>query len=151
MGTHGTKGVRNGRATSGFVRRITMIAAHTMTNAMSVPMFTRSARSFNGKTAATSATSTPVRMVALCGVRKRGCTAAKKLFGMRPSRAIASSTRACESSSTRRTLVIPTTAPSEIRNSATGSPRALKALATGAWMSIWSYGIMPVSTAATRM
>ena len=72
IGTSGTNGVRNGRRRPGLVRRMTSTAAHTMTKAISVPMFTRSARILSGKSAATAATSTPVRMVALCGVRKRG-------------------------------------------------------------------------------
>ena len=40
---------------SGCVRRMTITAAQTTTNANSVPMFTRSARSFSGKIAPTSA------------------------------------------------------------------------------------------------
>jgi len=69
------------------VRRMTITAAHTMTKAMSVPMFTSSARSRSGKSAATIATRMPVSMVALWGVRKRGCTAAKNSRGISPSRA----------------------------------------------------------------
>src|SRR5579875_3753779 len=75
---HRDHGVRNGRGRSGFVRRMTITAVHTITKAMSVPMFTSSASSLSGKTAAAAATSTPVKIVARCGVRKRGCTAPKK-------------------------------------------------------------------------
>ena len=85
-----------------------------MTKAIRVPMLTRSARSFSGKSAPASATRMPVKMVALYGVRKRGCTAPKKLREMRPSRARASRMRAWLSSSTSSTLVMPTTAPAAI-------------------------------------
>ena len=151
IGTTGMKGVRNGRCISGCVRRITITAAHTTTKAISVPMFTRSARSFSGKSAPTRPTKMPVTMVARCGVRKRGWTAPKKLRGMSPSRAIANRMRAWLSMRTSSTLVIPTTAPAEISRCATPSPRAANASATGASRSISWYGTMPVSTAATRM
>src|SRR5438094_896965 len=129
IGTSGTSGVRKGRFTCGFVRRMIMTAAQTMTNAMSVPMFTRSARILRGKSAATVATNTPVRIVALCGVRKTGWTAAKNERGISPSRAMARRMRAWLNRSTRRTLVIPTTAPSEMKNTAMGSPRTANARA----------------------
>ena len=93
-----------------------------MTNAKSVPMFTSSARTRNGTTAATAATKRPVTSVALCGVRKRSCTAPKNSTGSKPSRAIASSTRAWLSIMTRRTDVMPLMAPSEMRKRAHGNP-----------------------------
>ena len=72
------------------------------------------------------ATMTPVRIVDFHGVRKRGCTAPKKLSGSRPSRAIASSTRGWLSMSTSMTDVMPATAPSEIRNCAQSQAHLLE-------------------------
>ena len=77
-------------------------------------------------------------MVDFQGVRKRGCTAPKKLGGTSPSRAMASSTRGWLSISTSSTEVMPATAPTEMRNWAQGRPACWKASATGASMLIWS-------------
>ena len=139
------------RAPSGFVRRMMSTAAHTMTNAKSVPMLTSSARMRSGRKAAPMATKTPVRIVDFHGVRNFSWIAPKKLCGTRPSRAIARMTRGWLSIMTSSTEVMPVSAPSEIRNCAHGSPTCRNASETGASMLILSYGTMPVSTAATAM
>ena len=96
-------------------------------------------------------TQIPVRIVDFQGVRNFGWMAAKKLGGSSRSRAIARKTRGWLSIITSRTEVIPVRAPTVISRFAQGSPFWAKASETGASMLILSYGIMPVSTAATAM
>ena len=93
----------------------------------------------------------PVRIVDFQGVRNRSCTAPKNPLGSRPSRAIARKIRGWLSIMTSSTDVMPATAPIEIRSCAQGSPTWRKASDTGASMLIWSYGTIPVRTAATAM
>ena len=69
-------------------------AAHTITNASNVPMFTRSESSLNGNNDDNSAAKMPVTIVDFHGVLNFGCTSPKKLVGNRPSRAIARRMRA---------------------------------------------------------
>ena len=78
---------------SGSVLRKIHTAAETMMNANRVPMLTRSASKPRGASAAAAATPTPTTIVDFQGVLNRGCTAAKTLWGKRPSRDIASRIR----------------------------------------------------------
>src|SRR5437016_1775139 len=67
IGTKGTSGQRNGRATSGWRRRMMSTAAQTITNASNVPMLVNSARILSGMSAPISPTTVPVRIVAFQG------------------------------------------------------------------------------------
>ena len=111
IGTTEPSGARNGRCTSGCVRRMISTAAQTITNASSVPMFTSSARMRSGRNAPMAATHTPVRMVDFHGVRNRSWTAPKNPVGSKPSRAMARKIRGWLSIITSSTEVIPATAP----------------------------------------
>ena len=72
IGTIGMNGRRNGLGWSGLVYRSMITPMHTRTNAKNVPIFVMSAASPMGMNAARIATAMPVRMVARCGVPKRG-------------------------------------------------------------------------------
>lgn len=67
-GSAGTHGMRKGRGRSGRVRRRTMTAIDTMTNAISVPMLTRWPSVPIGVRPAAMATTTPVTIVETWGV-----------------------------------------------------------------------------------
>src|SRR5881396_3564700 len=71
-GTNGTQGVLKGRGCPGAVRRRTRMPAATRIKANNVPMLHTSAISSILATAEMAATKTPVRMVGMWGVRKRG-------------------------------------------------------------------------------
>ena len=60
IGTSGTSGVRNGRSSSGRLRRSTHTPPHTSTNASSVPMFTSWPRIWIGNSPVKTATAIPV-------------------------------------------------------------------------------------------
>src|ERR1700691_3609206 len=89
IGISGTHGVRKGRGWLGFVYRNTITEIDTITNASSVPMFTIFATWSIGVTLPTTAASRPTSIVFFHDVRNFGCTAAKNVFGKRPSLAIA--------------------------------------------------------------
>src|SRR5574342_1161964 len=93
IGVTGAKGARNGRSALGLVLRMINTAAQTITKASKVPIFTNSAKIRNGIKAEAVATKMPERMVDLHGVRNFSWTSPKKLWGTRPSRAIANKTR----------------------------------------------------------
>src|SRR5215467_13821966 len=83
---------------------------HTSRNAKSVPMFVRSTVSSMVPMPEKNATTTPVRIVDLWGVRKRGCTDEKK-DGRKPSRAIEKKMRGWPSWKTSKTAVDAMTDP----------------------------------------
>src|SRR5688572_15526751 len=94
-----------------------MTAAHTMTNANSVPILVISPTTWIGVKPAKTATMTPVMMVVMYGVRYLGWTLLTAA-GKRPSRLIAKKMRGWLMSMTRSTLVIPATAPADTRPAA---------------------------------
>ena len=67
-------GARNGRTASGRLMRSMMIAAHTTMKANSVPIDVISPTTSMRSRPANTATTTPVMMVVMYGVPKRGCT-----------------------------------------------------------------------------
>jgi hypothetical protein len=92
-GNAGTSGTRKPRSRSGCVRRRTITPALTIKNANSVPMFTSSASSLSGITAASAATTTPMMSVMTTGTRREFSRARPR--GSSPSRAIANAIRVC--------------------------------------------------------
>ncbi len=109
-GTSGTQGVRNGRGTSGILRRRIHTPRHTMTKAERVPMLTSCASAEIGRNAAATATGIPTTIEEIQGVRNRGCTTLAQR-GSRPSRDMVKKMRDCPSSITSITLESPATAP----------------------------------------
>ena len=89
----------------------------------------------------------PVRMVALCGVRKRGWTAPKKLARDEAvARHREQDARLAQQQHEQHARDADDRADRDQEHVPTASPRAANASATGASMSISSYGTMPVST-----
>ncbi len=117
------------------VRRSTGTATDTTTNAASVPMLTRFARSVSGTKPASRATTAVVSAVMTYGVPQRGWTAASRA-GSSPSRPIAKPIRPIATMSTRITLVSPATAATEISVAARPTPTVSNASAIGALSSI---------------
>src|SRR5579864_7368340 len=93
-GNQGTRGTRNDRGRSGWLRRKKITPSETSTNANSVPMFERSAASPISTKPAGMPTAKQAIQVDQCGVLNFGCTAEKSL-GSRPSRDMAYQIRAC--------------------------------------------------------
>ncbi len=111
IGTRGTIGVRNGRASSGLRRRRIHTPAQTMTKASKVPMLTISVSTSIGRDAASTATNMPTVSVEIQGVRKRRWTALN-MEGSKRSRDMEKNTRDYPSSMTTIVLVRPMSAPS---------------------------------------
>src|SRR5450432_2286459 len=72
MGTSGTRGVRNGRAISGWRQPKIHTPAHTRTKASNVPMLTISSSTLMGRDAAKMATKIPTVNVEIQGVLNLG-------------------------------------------------------------------------------
>src|SRR5690348_12507240 len=87
IGTTGTHGVRNGRAVSGCVRRITQTLAQTMTKANRVPMLVMCPTTDSGRKAEKGATKIMNSRFERHGVRNFGWTS-EKTWGTSPSRDI---------------------------------------------------------------
>ena len=113
-------------------------------------MLTISPRISSGTRAATSATNPPISIWLRYGVPKRGCTCANRR-GSSPSSAMLKKIRLCPYSSTRITVVSPVSAPSFTSTANQPSPITSIARAIGSGTSSWSYGTIPVSTAATAI
>ena len=99
--THGI-GTLNLRSRSGSRRRIASIAAHTATNAVSVPALASAAISLSGKIAAITATTIAVKMVIRTGVPRFDTRA--RLCGSSPSRAMVKKIRLCPKKNARITV-----------------------------------------------
>src|SRR5215471_15691009 len=91
-GMTGTQGVRKGRGTPGWVRRMIQTATQTMTNAKSVPILVMWPTTERGRKAERGATKNRNRRFERHGVRNLGCTS-EKIFGTSPSRDIEKNTR----------------------------------------------------------
>src|ERR1700692_123954 len=72
IGKSGTNGTRNVRGMSGLRARRYSTPAQTTVNAISVPMLTRLSSWLSGTISASTATATPVIIVVIIGVLKRG-------------------------------------------------------------------------------
>src|SRR5580698_1185261 len=150
IGTSGTNGVLNGRSISGCRTRSTQTPAHTIVNASSVPMFTRSDRKSMSFTAGMSATIEPTTIVEIHGVRNLGCTADAHL-GSSPSLDIEKNTRDWPSSITSITVANPKTAPIFTSSEPQLTPVTSIPTATGSLTFSCGYFTSPVSTDDTRM
>lgn len=150
-GKTGENGHLKGRSRSGSTYRRMSTDAHTHVKANKVPMLVRSARMLNGSRLAADATTKPVRIVELDGVCHLGWTAPKKPIGINPSRAIAKKIPGCPIIITSNTDVMPAIAPMVTMNWVDVKPTCSKARATGAFVSILSFGTIPVSTAETAI
>ncbi len=111
-------------------------------------MLTSFARVVSGTSAARIATTTPVTIDTMYGVRSVGCTLAK-IGGSSRSRPIAKNTRLCPSSKISTTAVRPAKAPMDISTAKACLPTWSKALASGASTLSLLYFTMPVTTSET--
>src|SRR6185503_2131113 len=114
IGITGTHGVRNGRGVSGYVRRMIKTAAHTMTNANSVPILVMCPTTESGRKAENGVTKSMNSKFERHGVRNLGWTS-EKTFGTSPSRDMEKNTRLWPSSITSITEVNPQMIPNLIR------------------------------------
>ena len=111
-------------------------------------MLTSSPTSPIGSRPASTATTAPVEIVAMWGVRSVGWISAAT-GGSRPSCAIARKIRGCASSITRMTEVRPKTIPSLMNGESQPTPAASIPTAIGSGTFNLSNGTMPVSTRLT--
>src|SRR5687767_8638812 len=131
IGNSGPNGTRNGRGASGRFTRSINTAAHTTTNANSVPMLVISPTTWICVKPATIATTTHVMIVVMYGVPNLGWTLLTPR-GSRPSRLIAKKMRGWLKSITSSTEVMPATAPADTRYAAQSWLITDSAYATGA-------------------
>src|SRR5215472_4383833 len=148
--TNHTAGVRNVRGNSGSRTRRNNMPIETITNASSVPMETRLPASLTVKTAAKQATTIPVTIVVIHGVRNFGCTLLTN-FGNKPSSAMVQKIRDWPNSITRITELRPAIAPNLISEAIQPTPAWSAATAIGSGTSSCRYGTIPVATADTAM